>query len=116
MLSVLEKFKIDVNANLQIQRIVKGWSTEILLEEKDASTSYFLDVKDGKIDSVRQFEKGSDPDHQTKIVCDREIMQGLFEGRVNAIRANNDGLVEIYGGMSDQVKLDAIAIILWGVC
>ena len=43
-------------------------------------------------------------------------MQGLFEGKVNAIRANNDGLIEIYGGMSDQVKFDAIAIILWGIC
>ena len=90
MLSVLEKFKSDVNANAQIQRIVKGWNTGILLEEKDTSRSYLLDVKEGKIDGIHQFERNSEPAYQTKIAGDQVIMQGLFEGKVNAIRANND--------------------------
>lgn len=115
MLDVLEQFKTDVNTNAQIQRIVKSWNTGIFLEEKDTAIYYRLTVKDGRIDEVTQASINDVDDSKIKIVGIREILKGLFQGKVNGIRANNDGLIEIYGSMSDQVKLDAIALILWGI-
>ena len=115
MIAVLETFKSDVNANAQIQRIVKGWNTGILLEEKNTAISYMLQIKEGKIDAIKKFNASEAPDCETKIAGNDDTMQGLFEGKVNPIRANNEGLIEIYGSMGDQVKLDAIALILWGI-
>jgi len=116
MISILEQFKADVNANAQIQRIVKGWDTEIMLEEKDTQDSYFLKVKGGRVVDVSHHLRNTEPQCETRISGAKTIIQGLFEGKVNPIRATNNGELEIYGAMSDQVKLDAIALILWGVC
>ena len=115
MIVVLETFKTDVNANAQIQRIVKGWNTGILLEEKNTAICYMLQIREGRIDAIKQFDTDQAPECNTRIAGDSDTMRGLFEGKVNAIRANNDGLIEIYGSMGDQVKLDAIALILWGI-
>lgn len=115
MLDVLEQFKTQVNTNAQIQRIVKGWNTDVALEERDAATSYRLCISEGKIGSIARGGAATNEDCPMRIVGDSAVIRAVFEGRVNGIRANNDGLIEIYGPMSDQVKLDAIALILWGI-
>jgi hypothetical protein len=119
MLDVLENFQSSVNSNAQIQRIVKGWNTDVLLEESDSNICYRLLINDGKIHqivhSATPVDVEDDDDSAMKIVGEAAIMRGLFEGKVNGIRANNEGLIAIYGPMGDQVKLDAIALILWGI-
>ena len=115
MLDVLEQFRADVNSNAQIQRIVKGWSTDVALESRDAGLCWRLCINEGKIDSIAPGNGTSFSDCPMRIIGDSAIMRALFEGKINGIRANNDGLIEIYGPMSDQVKLDAIALILWGI-
>lgn len=115
MLDVLEKFQTDVNTNTQIQKIVKGWNTQVLLEQSDNEIRYQLYINDGKIEHIVSSSTESDDDVPMRIVGETAIMRGLFDGKVNGIRANNEGLIAIYGPMSDQVKLDAIALILWGI-
>ncbi len=115
MLQLLEEFKTQVNDNAHIQRIVKGWNTDVLLEESDSKSRYRLAIEDGKIQEVQVCEPNTSFDCTMRIIGDSVIMQGLFAGRVNGIRANNEGLLSIYGPMNDQVKLDAIALILWGL-
>jgi hypothetical protein len=117
MLDVLENFQSSVNTNAQIQRIVKGWNTDVLLEEIDSSICYRLLISDGKIHQIVHGATTVDDkdDCAMRIVGESAIMSGLFEGKVNGIRANNEGLIAIYGPMGDQVKLDAIALILWGI-
>ncbi len=115
MLDVLENFQSNVNNNAQIQRIVRGWNTDVLLQEIDSRDSYRLKINDGKIHQIIQSRSTDDDESPMKIVGESGIMRGLFEGKVNGIRANNEGLIAIYGPMGDQVKLDAIALILWGI-
>ena len=43
-----------------------------------------------------------------------ENWKALLEGGADQVRLLEDD-TEIYGPMSDQVKLDAIALILWGI-
>ncbi|WP_432719541.1 hypothetical protein R0381_000325 [Jeongeupia wiesaeckerbachi] len=115
MLNVLEDFKLQVNANPHIQRVVKGWSTDIVLEESDTATAYWMNVAAGQIGQIQQGEIANGNDSPIRIAGDGATLRAVFEGRINGIRANNDGLLEIYGPMHDQVKLDAIALILWGI-
>ncbi|MGZ8969356.1 MAG: hypothetical protein ACXW2W_09165 [Telluria sp.] len=115
MLDVLERFRTDVNTNAQIQRIVKGWNTDVALESRDVGHTWRLCINEGLIGQIAPGNDASFDDCPMRIVGDSAVMRGLFEGRINGIRANNDGLIEIYGPMSDQVKLDAIALILWGI-
>lgn len=115
MQDVLDNFKNQVNAHAQIQRIVKGWNTDVALEESDTATSWRLHVKEGMIGDIAKGAAGANDDCPMRIVGDAATIRAVFEGRINGIRANNDGLIEIYGPMSDQVKLDAIALILWGI-
>lgn len=115
MLDVLEKFQTDVNTNTHIQRLVKGWNTQVLLEQSDTTESYQLLVLDGKIEQIVLQTRDLNDEAPMKIVGEAAIMRGLFDGKVNGIRANNEGLIAIYGAIGDQVKLDAIALILWGI-
>lgn len=115
MLDVLDNFKNQVNGNAQIQRIVKGWNTDVALIEGDTATSWRLRVKEGIIQAVERGDAAANDDCSMRIVGEAATIRAVFEGRMNGIRANNDGLIEIYGPMSDQVKLDAIALILWGI-
>lgn len=115
MLDVLEQFKADVNSNAQIQRIVKGWNTDVALETRDADACWRLCITEGRIGHIAPGGGAAFDDCPMRIVGDSAVMRGLFEGKINGIRANNDGLIEIYGPMGDQVKLDAIALILWGI-
>ena len=115
MLDVLDNFKNQVNGNAQIQRIVKGWNTDVALEERDTATSWRLRVKEGIIQAVERSNPAANDDCPMRIVGEADAIRAVFEGRINGIRANNDGLIEIYGPMGDQVKLDAIALILWGL-
>jgi hypothetical protein len=115
MLDVLEQFKSDVNGNAQIQRIVKGWNTDVALTTRHGGHAWRLCINGGKIEQIAAGHGAAFDDCPMRIVGDSSVMRGLFEGKINGIRANNDGLLEIYGPMSDQVKLDAIALILWGI-
>lgn len=115
MLDVLERFRNDVNMNAQIQRIVKGWDTDVALHTRDDGHAWRLCINQGKVGDIEPGDGAAFDDCPMRIVGDSIVMRGLFEGRVNGIRATNDGLIEIYGPMSDQVKLDAIALILWGI-
>lgn len=114
MLDVLENFRTQVNGNAHIQRIVKGWNTTVAIEESDGMGQYQLHISDGRIEEIRT-EHGFYDEAGIKIIGDGAIMRGVFDGRLNGIRANNEGLIAIYGAMGDQVKLDAIALILWGI-
>lgn len=115
MLDVLERFRNDVNTNAQIQRIVKGWNTDVALQTHDADHAWRLCINQGKIEQIDAGNGAAFDCCPMRIVGDGIVMRGLFEGKINGIRANNDGLIEIYGPMADQVKLDAIALILWGI-
>ncbi|MBM3117043.1 hypothetical protein [Jeongeupia naejangsanensis] len=115
MLNILEDFKLQVNANPQIQRIVKSWDTDIVLEENDTATSYWMNIDRGQIGQIHLGDIANGNDNPIRIVGDGATLRAVFEGKINGIRANNDGLLEIYGQMNDQVKLDAIALILWGI-
>lgn len=115
MLDVLDNFKHQVNGNAQIQRIVKGWNTDVALEERDTAVCWRLRVNEGVIGDIDRGAPATYEDCPMRIVGDAATIRAVFEGRINGIRANNDGLIEIYGPMGDQVKLDAIALILWGI-
>jgi len=115
MRDVLEQFRSRVNASAQIQRIVKDWNTDVALDERDTATSWRLSVQHGRIGAIDCGAPATTDGCAMRIVGDGAMLRAVFEGRINGIRANNDGLIEIYGPMGDQVKLDAIALILWGI-
>jgi hypothetical protein len=42
-------------------------------------------------------------------------LEALFTGKLNPVEAHSNGILEVYGEPKDQVKLDAITLVLWNV-
>lgn len=114
MLDVLHAFRDQVNADPEVQRVVRDWTTRLLLEESDSGRHYRIGIERGRIADVQRLDGPDDDEAPLRIVAPAAVMRGVFEGRVSGIRANNDGLLAVYGSMDDQVRMDAIALILWG--
>jgi len=46
--------------------------------------------------------------------ADQAILQKIFSGNLSPLGAYTDGLLEVYGSQKDQIKLDVIALVVWG--
>ena len=43
-----------------------------------------------------------------------DVLQAVFSGTRSPLGAYTDGELEVYGNPKDQIKLDVIALVLWG--
>lgn len=111
----LDGFREDVNANEFISQITRGWDSDMIVEPLDGAGGYRLLIRDGKIESV-SFQQATNPENDTitRVRGKKDDLIDIFQGKLNAIRASNEGRLQVFGEIQDQAKLDAIALILWG--
>lgn len=117
MIQELSAFAESANANRDVQRIVKNWNVDVIVECSGTDESWRLQVRDGRIGSVEHTERHDEPVHaaeSVRLVARRDILQGLFSGKLNPVHAATHGALEVYGKMADQTRLDAVALVLWG--
>lgn len=113
LLPVLERFRDRVNAHARLPLLLRGWSRSIVVEALDTGDTATLIVRDTKITEVLG-ESREDPEHPITVQGDLEMLCGIFDGTANPAQAVLDGGLAVYGADTDQVKLDAITLIVWG--
>ena len=111
--STLDAFRDSVNAHPQLRRLLKGWEPVIVLRARDTGGAYSLVVQETRIESIREDAHGGD--HTVTLQADEATLTRIFAGQMNPARAYLDGVLEVFATDRDQVKLDAISLILWGV-
>lgn len=109
----LVNFQQRANANLRVQRIAAGWSQQLFVECCDSDQRYCIEIRDGRLSDVQ-----SKPTTATEgcllIRGQEELLTRIFNGAHHPLTAYNDGELEVYGEQRDQVKLDAISLVMWG--
>jgi hypothetical protein len=112
LLHVIEGFARRANANAHVRRLARDWQTQIYVEATDSSDCYCMQLADGLITGV---ERAPVPLHETLLLRGRgPLLAAVFGGQLHPLNAFNDGDLEIYGSQPDQVKLDAISLLIWG--
>ena len=108
LLDFIEK----VNSHARMESLLKGWEPTIVIDATDASAAYSLVVRRSQV--VHLVEGTVEADHCVQLQADAEVLMKIFSGQLNPARAHMDGQLAAFGSDRDQVKLDAISLILWG--
>jgi len=112
----LGDFQNRFNSNTRAAKLTKGWDRQILLEPVDNSKRYTMLVRDAQ---VHEIVDGDPPDaNDDKIVrlrASEDILCDIFSGNYNPSTALLDGVLEVYSDSRDKVKLEALALIIWGL-
>lgn len=92
---------------------MRGWEPVIMIEVLNTGWKQYLPVRDCRITGIRSnFE---DATHVVQLRSSEETLIAIFDGRFNPAEAFLNGELEIFATDNDQVKLDAISLLLWGI-
>jgi len=112
LVGTLQAFKVKANAHPRIPSLIKGWEPTIVLESSDSGQRRYMRVQSGQIQAIG--DEGDANAHTVHLRATDEVLQSVFDGRSNPAEAFLDGALEIFATDKDQVKLDAISLVLWG--
>jgi len=113
VLDALQRFRLKANASDRVRRITAVWHPSLFVECLDTGARYRLSIDDGLIAPIDRTD--SEPgDSALLIRGDSAVLAAVFAGTRHPLHAYNDGELEVYGSQGDQVKLDAISLVIWG--
>ncbi len=113
LLNSLLDFRDRVNENAKLKTFLKGWEPVISILTSDTGEAYSLVVKNETVTQV--LLENMDHNHKIDVEGDETTLDQVFSGNLNPAEALLDGQLAIYGNEKDQLKLDAIALIIWGM-
>ncbi|MBA2676734.1 hypothetical protein [Ramlibacter sp.] len=117
LIETLVLFKDKANTHPRIASLIKGWEPTIVVEATDSGTKRYLPVRACRIASVDtgdDTEDGAPAGHVVHLRAAEAVLAAVFDGRSNPADAFLEGDLEIFASDKDQVKLDAISLVLWG--
>jgi hypothetical protein len=113
LIETLAQFKDKANEHPRIASLIKGWEPTIVVEAIDSGTKRYLPVRGGRIASV-DADDAAPAGHVVHLRAAEAVLAAVFDGSSNPADAFLEGDLEIFASDKDQVKLDAISLVLWG--
>lgn len=110
----LNGFAAAVNSNKRMLTMLKGWEPDVRIEASDSGKQYHFTVRGCRIDAIGAGEPQGNP-HVVHLRASEDVFIDVFSGKLNPATAYLKGMLEVYGGTADQVKLDTICLVLWGL-
>jgi putative sterol carrier protein len=113
LLDNLTRFASEVNNNKRLRNLLKNWEPVIRIHTNDTNDAYYFPIRDTFIGNIETGD--TEADHQVLLKADCHVLEQVFTGALNPARAHLDGALDVYGSDKDEVKLDAISLVLWGI-
>jgi SCP-2 sterol transfer family len=116
LLASLQDFQNRFNNDQRVKKLIKGWNRFLKVDGTDTGELYTLTIQDL---AVTKIEPGcpiadDDPD-LISLQAAQEALVRIFTGKYNPAHALIDGALAVFSGERDKVKLEAIAMIIWGM-
>ncbi len=110
---LLADFAGRVNGHPALNKSLAGWSPSFFIEASDCGERFEIRIVNGHVADVRL--SADQPGEQSLLLraC-ADVLDRVFSGRLSPLGAYTDGQLEVYGAQKDQIKLDVIALVLWG--
>ena len=110
---MLGDFAGRANAHPTLRTTLQGWSPDFFIQSSDSGECFQIHVHGGGIDSV--LPTNTEPGDEALLLRGgSDVLQAVFSGGLSPLGAYTDGRLEVYGKPKDQIKLDVIALVLWG--
>lgn len=109
----LQDFSDRFNTNERVKKLIKGWNRSVMLEGTDTGSRFSLLISDGALTDVKKGLVEWDP--PIHLQAEEDVLRRMFTGVYNPASALMDGALAVYSHERDKVKLEAIAMVIWGV-
>ena len=116
LLASLYDFQNRFNNDQRVKKLIKGWNRYLKVDGTDSGEIYTCTIQDLAINKV---EPGcpleDDDENLISLQAGQEVLVRIFTGKYNPAHALIDGALAVFSGERDKVKLEAIAMIIWGL-
>ncbi|MGH2553584.1 MAG: hypothetical protein ACRDEB_07700 [Chitinophagaceae bacterium] len=113
LLESLNDFRNRFNDSERVKKLIKNWDRSIMLESIDSNNNYSFTIEDNALSTIVPGLVEKDP--MIHLQAEESILTRIFSGDYNPATALIDGALAVYSEERDKVKLEAIAMIIWGV-
>ena len=104
-------FRDLVNAHPRMKTLLKGWDRSAVVATEDAGEAFTVQFKDCQVVSV---QPGIAVENAAiKLKGSTRTLTDIFLGALNPASEFLDGRLQVTASDKDQVKLDAITLLLW---
>jgi putative sterol carrier protein len=111
----LEDFQGRFNTNGRAKKLVKNWNREVLVESTDTGTTYTMVIEDEALHEIREGGPDFEDDDLVHLQASEETLTKIFSGNYNPSTALLDGMLSVFSNDRDKVKLEALAMVIWGL-
>lgn len=109
----LNDFRERFNTNPRVQKLIVGWERNILVDAMDTGEQHTLVVKDMQMAEV---VPGLDESNETvHLQGEESLLIDMFAGRNKPAAMLMDGVLAVFSSDKDKVKLEALAMVIWGI-
>lgn len=106
----LLSFQSQVNSCDRLRRLLSGWDRRIDVVASDGGEAYRLCFEDTRLCAVMP---GQHDEADIHLSASAGVLGDVFSGRENPATLFLDGRLQVLASDKDQVKLDAVALVLW---
>jgi len=107
----LQSFRELIKAHPRMKTLLKGWDRTVLVQSEDTAETFTLEFRDCHLVDIRDVAPAGDAGITIK--ASQRVLADIFTGALNPASEFLDGRLQVFASDSDQVKLDAITLVLW---
>ncbi|HEX4603012.1 MAG TPA: hypothetical protein VH724_03390 [Candidatus Angelobacter sp.] len=116
LLASLQDFQNRFNNDQRVKKLIKGWNRYLKVDGTDTGEIYTLTIQDLAATNIEAGCTLADDDENViALQAAQEVLVRIFTGKYNPAHALIDGALAVFSGERDKVKLEAIAMIIWGM-
>jgi SCP-2 sterol transfer family len=109
----LADFRQRVNTTARIRMLLKGWDRTISVDSTDSDEGYMLVFTNTEVVDITPKSSREELDADIYLRARTAILVEIFSGVENPAVMFLDGRLSVVANDKDQIKLDAIALVLW---
>ncbi len=113
LLESLMDFQRRFNSSERVKKLINNWNRAIMVESIDSKNHYSFTIENLSLKEILPGLIESDP--SIHLQAEESILTRIFSGDYNPATALIDGALAVYSEERDKVKLEAIAMIIWGI-
>jgi hypothetical protein len=116
LLASLQDFQNRFNNDQRVKKLIKGSNRFLKVDGTDTGEIYTLTIQDLAVTKIEPGCPIADDDQDLiALQAAQESLVRIFTGKYNPAHALIDGALAVFSGERDKVKLEAIAMIIWGM-
>jgi hypothetical protein len=114
--SCLEDFQQRFNTNPRVKKLVKNWQRQIMVDPVDTGRVMTMLIADEELHTIVDGPPPqADDEFLVHLQADDQTLVEIFSGNYNPSNALLDGLLSVFSNDKDKVKLEALAMVIWGL-